>query len=62
MNKSSAPFLCKDYRVNLMNNKLSIPDERVKEMSTFRNSLIRPELGGIIGTIVVFIIFIISCV
>ena len=59
MNKSSAPFLCKDYRVNLMNNRLSIPDERVKEMSTFRNSLIRPELGGIIGTIVVFIIFII---
>ena len=41
-----------------MNNKISIPDERVKEMSAFRNSLIRPELGGIIGTIVVFIIFI----
>ncbi len=58
MNKSSAPFLCKDYRVDLMNNKISIPDERVKEMSAFRNSLIRPELGGIIGTIVVFIIFI----
>ena len=33
-------------------------DERVKEMSSFRNALIRPELGGIIGTIAVFAIFI----
>ena len=38
--------------------KVNISDERVKEMSAFRNSLIRPELGGIIGTIAVFIIFI----
>ena len=38
--------------------KVNISDERVKEMSAFRNSLIRPELGGIIGTITVFIIFI----
>ena len=33
-------------------------DERVKEMSSFRNALIRPELGGIIGTIAVFAVFI----
>ena len=32
-------------------------DERVKEMSTFRSALIRPELGGIIGTIAVFTFF-----
>ena len=32
-------------------------DERVKEMSSFRAALIRPELGGIIGTIAVFICF-----
>ena len=33
-------------------------DERVNEMSSFRNALIRPELGGIIGTIAVFAVFI----
>ena len=33
-------------------------DERVKEMSSFRNALIRPELGGIIGTIAVFAVYI----
>ena len=32
-------------------------DERVKEMSAFRRSLIRPELGGIVGTIAVFTFF-----
>ena len=32
-------------------------DERVKEMSSFRKALIRPELGGIAGTILVFIFF-----
>jgi len=32
-------------------------DERVKEMSSFRRSLIRPELGGIAGTILVFFFF-----
>ncbi|MFD0980586.1 ABC transporter permease [Tropicimonas aquimaris] len=32
-------------------------DERVKEMSTFRKALIRPELGGICGTIIVFTLF-----
>ncbi|OUS08212.1 ATPase [Rhodobacterales bacterium 52_120_T64] len=32
-------------------------DERVKEMSSFRKSLIRPELGGICGTILVFVFF-----
>ncbi|MDP5084154.1 MAG: ABC transporter permease [Yoonia sp.] len=32
-------------------------DERVKEMSSFRRALIRPELGGIVGTIAVFVFF-----
>ena len=32
-------------------------DERVKEMSAFRKSLIRPELGGICGTVAVFVFF-----
>lgn len=32
-------------------------DERVKEMSSFRRSLIRPELGGMVGTIAVFVFF-----
>ncbi|EPX80963.1 ABC transporter permease [Litoreibacter arenae] len=33
------------------------PDERVKEISAFRNALIRPELGGIVGTVAVFTFF-----
>ena len=33
-------------------------DERVKQMSRFRQALIRPELGSICGTIVVFVFFI----
>ncbi|MBX2806159.1 MAG: ABC transporter permease [Hyphomicrobiales bacterium] len=32
-------------------------DERVKEISAFRKALIRPELGGICGTIIVFAFF-----
>ena len=32
-------------------------DERVKEMPSFRRSLIRPELGGICGTVAVFTFF-----
>ncbi|MCP4182732.1 MAG: ABC transporter permease [Hyphomicrobiales bacterium] len=32
-------------------------DERVKEMSGFRKALIRPELGGIAGAILVFFFF-----
>jgi len=32
-------------------------DERIKEMSGFRKSLMRPELGGICGTIIVFVFF-----
>ena len=32
-------------------------DERVKEMSAFRKALIRPELGGICGTVIVFAFF-----
>ena len=34
-------------------------DERIKEMSSFRKALIRPELGGICGTIIVFAFFLI---
>jgi simple sugar transport system permease protein len=34
-------------------------DERVKEIGGFRRWLIRPELGGIVGTIAVFLFFII---
>jgi simple sugar transport system permease protein len=33
-------------------------DERVKEMSSLRRALIRPELGGIVGTVAVFTFFI----
>ncbi len=32
-------------------------DERVKEMSSLRRALIRPELGGIVGTVAVFTFF-----
>jgi len=32
-------------------------DERIKEMSPLRKALIRPELGGIVGTIAVFTFF-----
>ena len=32
-------------------------DERVKEISSFRRALIRPELGGICGTVLVFTFF-----
>lgn len=35
-----------------------IRDERVKEISVMRRALIRPELGGIVGTIAVFTFFI----
>ncbi|NKX42209.1 ABC transporter permease [Rhodobacteraceae bacterium R_SAG2] len=34
-------------------------DERIKHRSRFREALIRPELGGIIGTILVFAMFLI---
>ncbi|MBO9398148.1 ABC transporter permease [Shimia sp. R9_1] len=32
-------------------------DERIKEISRFRKALIRPELGGIVGTVAVFTFF-----
>jgi simple sugar transport system permease protein len=32
-------------------------DERVKEMSSLRRALIRPELGGMVGTVAVFTFF-----
>ncbi|MEJ6079732.1 ABC transporter permease [Vibrio sp. 1-Bac 57] len=36
------------------------PDERVKNRSSFRQALIRPELGGICGTILVFLFFLLT--
>ncbi|MDE0852080.1 ABC transporter permease [Yoonia sp.] len=39
------------------NAKMNNADERVKESSRFRQALIRPELGGIVGTVLVFIFF-----
>lgn len=32
-------------------------DERIKQRSRFREAMIRPELGGIVGTIIVFVMF-----
>ena len=32
-------------------------DERIKDMSRLRKALIRPELGGICGTVIVFVFF-----
>ncbi len=40
-----------------MTQQQTATDERVKEMSPLRRALIRPELGGICGTIVVFACF-----
>ncbi len=37
--------------------KQDYADERVKEMSRLRKALIRPELGGIVGTVAVFTFF-----
>ncbi|MDA7599449.1 ABC transporter permease [Alphaproteobacteria bacterium] len=34
------------------------PDERVRDISRWRRALIRPELGGIVGTVAVFTFFI----
>ena len=33
-------------------------DERIKQTSRFRQAMIRPELGGIVGTVAVFVFFI----
>ncbi|MEM7318778.1 MAG: ABC transporter permease [Pseudomonadota bacterium] len=38
-------------------NQDAVVDERIKERSRFREALIRPELGGIVGTIIVFVLF-----
>lgn len=35
-------------------------DERVKDISPFRKALIRPELGGICGTVLVFVFFLLT--
>ena len=34
-----------------------MPDERLKEMSSFRRAMIRPELGAICGTVLIFVFF-----
>ena len=36
-----------------------VPDTRVREVSAIRKALIRPELGAICGTILVFVFFLI---
>ena len=38
---------------------LSGSDERIKQQSRLRTALIRPELGGICGTVIVFLLFLI---
>ncbi len=38
-------------------NTPEIADERIKETSRFRQAMIRPELGGIVGTIAVLKFF-----
>ena len=43
-----------------MNQTATKPDERVKKRSSFRDSLIGPELGGICGTIIVFAFFMLT--
>lgn len=42
-----------------MNDSAQAPDadERIKEISAFRRALIRPELGGMVGTVAVFVFF-----
>ncbi|MGR3290612.1 MAG: ABC transporter permease, partial [Paracoccaceae bacterium] len=35
-------------------------DERVKPMSGFRKAMIRPELGGIVGVVLVFLFFLLT--
>ena len=35
----------------------AVEDERIKEISPLRRALIRPELGGIVGTVAVFTFF-----
>ena len=47
-----------DLTTKLVEN--SPQDERVKKISSFRQALIRPELGSICGTIVVFIFFLVT--
>lgn len=41
-------------------NNADLVDERVKDESRFRQALMRPELGGITGVILVFIFFILA--
>jgi simple sugar transport system permease protein len=36
-----------------------VADERIKEIAGWRKALIRPELGGIVGTVAVFVFFLI---
>ncbi len=42
-----------------MSNTADAPasDERIKQTSALRKALIRPELGGICGTVIVFVLF-----
>jgi len=42
---------------DLQTNTANTGDERIKSRSRFREALIRPELGGIVGTAIVFFLF-----
>jgi simple sugar transport system permease protein len=44
---------------NVMSNADMAADERIKQTSPLRRALIRPELGAIVGTIAVFVFFIV---
>ena len=57
------PFRFEQFEGEHMSETAQTPsaaDERVKEMSRFRKALIRPELGSICGTILVFLFFFIA--
>ena len=57
------PFRFEQFEGGHMSETAQTPsaaDERVKEMSRFRKALIRPELGSICGTILVFLFFFIA--
>ena len=43
-----------------MSEATPLADERIKQRSRLREALIRPELGGICGTILVFAFFLLT--
>lgn len=58
--RSGGRMTSRKTRGNVMADKANVDaivDERVKEMSPLRKALIRPELGGMCGTVAVFVFF-----